>query len=75
MIWNNILKNQTQTKQLKKNLYSKKPCKTYDLGYEIEIKAYKKIEKNHKTNILKKKLMHNNKIIQSRIFNKLNVKG
>jgi hypothetical protein len=30
------MKNKTQTKKLK-NIYSKKSCKTRDLGYETEI--------------------------------------
>jgi hypothetical protein len=33
MIESNILKNQTQTKQLEKNLYFKKTCKTSDLNH------------------------------------------
>ena len=39
---NNVLKNQTQKMQLKKNLYYKKACKTQDLGNETEINSQKK---------------------------------
>ena len=37
----NILKDQTETKQLKK-LYLKKTCKTQDLGHETRINSQKK---------------------------------
>ena len=39
---NNILKNQTETKQLKKTYIKKKACKTCDLGNETEINKKKK---------------------------------
>jgi hypothetical protein len=32
------MKNQTQTKHLKKNLYSKNASKSHDLSHEIKIK-------------------------------------
>ena len=50
MNWNYTLKNEIETKQLKKS-YTKKTCKNYDLCYEIKINSQKKLEDNHKTNI------------------------
>ena len=58
---NNILKNEIETKHLKK-LILKKTCKNHDLDHEIRINPQKKLEDNYITNI-KKKLMLNNKII------------
>jgi hypothetical protein len=66
------LKNRIETEQLKKIILKKK-CKNHNLNHETRINLYKKLEDNHKTNV-KKKLMQNNKIVRSRIPNKLNVK-
>jgi hypothetical protein len=48
------LKNQTHTKQLKKNLFYKKTCKIGDFGHETEINSEKRNWKKNKKLILKK---------------------